>query len=253
MERIAITGATGMIGTVLVERLGEHFELRTLDRARRSGLLPRREDTRRIGLTQRVFSGCHTVIDLAADASAGTSWRATTTGNIPATLGMFEGARRAGVRRVIFASSNHVTGLYEREEPYASICEGRYEGLDPAAVPKISSAFPVRPDGPYAVGKVAGEAAGRWYAEEFGLSVICIRIGTVYRDDRPKSQRGFATMLSHDDLLRLIRACIDAPPALGFGILYGVSANSWRFWDLEEGRALVGYEPADDAERWRKD
>ena len=252
MERIAITGAAGLIGTVLCQRLGERYELRTLDSSRRSGLLHRREDTRRLALTQAAFSGCQTVIDLAANGSSETGWREITEGNLPATLGSFEGARRAGVRRVILASSNHVTGLYERDEPYASICAGHYEGLEPAAIPKISSEFPIRPDGPYAVGKAAGEAAGRWYAEEHGLSVICLRIGTVYRDDRPKSQRGFATLLTHDDLLRLIGACIDAPLDVGFGVLYGVSANTWRYWDIEEGRRLVGYEALDDAEQWRQ-
>lgn len=251
MDRIAITGAAGMVGRLLTSELERDYDVRKVDRAWRSGPFRRRQDTRRVAFVEQAFAGAQTVIDLAADPRTEAPWESVTKGNIPATLGAFEAARRAHVRRVIFASSNHVTGLYERDEPYASICAGRYEDLDRSAIPKITSSFPIRPDNPYGVGKAAAEAAARFYTEEFGLSVICLRIGTVYRDNRPKSQRGFATILTHDDLYRLVRACITAPPEVRFGILYGVSANTWRFWDIEEGRQLVGYEPADDAEQWR--
>lgn len=251
MERIGITGAAGVIGSLLRRELAGDYELALLDRAWRSGPLRRRQDTRRLDLAKSAFAGCDTIIDLAADGRADLGWREVAGSNIPTTVACFEAARAVGARRVVFASSNHVTGLYERDEPYASICAGRYEGLDPARTPMITSAFPIRPDGPYGVGKAAGEAAGRWYSDEFGLSVICLRIGSVYRDDRPGSARGFATILSHGDLFRLVRACITAPPSVEYAVLYGVSANTWRFWDIEEARRLVGYEPVDDAERWR--
>jgi NAD+ dependent glucose-6-phosphate dehydrogenase len=251
MERIAITGAAGLIGRLLAAELGSDHDVRAIDRVWRTGSLRRRQDTRRVELAERLFDGATTVIDLAADARLDAPWQSVLRGNLPATIGAFDAARRAGARRVIFASSHHVTGLYERDEPYASICAGRYEGLDPAAIPKIGAADPVRPDSPYGVVKAAGEAAARYYAEEHGLSAICIRIGTVYQDDRPHSSRGFAKLLTHADLFSLVRACIAAPPEVGFGIVYGVSANKWRFWDLEEARRLVGWEPVDDAERFR--
>ena len=251
MERIAVTGAAGLIGRLLVADLGTDYDVLALDRTWRSGSLRRRQDTRRIGFAATEFTGAHTVIDLAADARLDAPWRSVLEGNVPATVAAFEAAHRAGVRRVIFASSHHVVGMYERDEPYASICAGHYDGLDPAAIPKLTSAHPIRPDSPYGVGKAAGEAAGRFFAEEHGVSVICLRIGTVYPQDRPGSTRGFAKLLTRADLLRLVRACITAPPDVGFAVLYGVSANTWRFWDIEEARRLVGYEPRDDAERWR--
>jgi nucleoside-diphosphate-sugar epimerase len=74
------------------------------------------------------------------------------------------------VRRVIFASSNHVVGLYERDPPYSAIVAGSYDGLDPAAIPLIRADAPIRPNGLYAVGKAFGEALARLYAEEHGLS-----------------------------------------------------------------------------------
>ena len=253
MTRVAVTGAAGVIGTVLAADLERDHEVVRVDRVWRTGALHRRQDTRNARLAARLFDGVDVVIDLAGDPSTGSGWPVVTRQNVPAALGALDGARLAGAARVIYASSSHVTGLYERDEPYASICAGRYDGLDPAEIVPITSTSPLRPDSPYAVGKVAAEAAARLSFEQHGLSALCLRIGTVYAADRPASQRGFATMLSHADLCRLVRACIAAPPEVGFGILYGVSANRWRFWDIAEARRLVGFEPIDDAERWRED
>jgi nucleoside-diphosphate-sugar epimerase len=247
MNRIAITGVDGKIGRLLARDLSQDFEVLGLDRTFRKGALRRRQDTRRVGTNEKTFAGVDTVIDLAADANELTSWRTVQSMNIPATLGTFEAARRAGVRRVIFASSCHVMGLYERDEPYASICAGRYDALERGRIPLITSAFPIRPDGPYAVGKAAGEAAARHYADQYGMSFICLRLGAVYSDDRPGSSRGRAIMLTHADLIRLVRACIAAPEDVRFAILFGVSDNTWRFWDIDEARTLVGYQPTDDA------
>jgi len=171
--------------------------------------------------------------------------------NLAAAIGTLEAARRAGVARVVLASSNHVTGLYERDEPYASVLAGRYEGLDPEAVPRLHAHSPIRPDGFYAVGKSGAEAAARYYAEEYGLSVICLRIGTVNRDDRPRNPREYATLLTHRDLVQLVRRCLEAPHEVGFGVFYGVSRNTWRIWDIGEAAAVLGYEPLDDAESFR--
>jgi uronate dehydrogenase len=204
----------------------------------------------RLRHAERVVDGADVVIDLAS-AHWKQPWEAVRDNNIPAAWNTLEAARRRGVRRVIYASSNHVTGLYERDDPYARIVAGDYDGLDPATVAMITTSMAVRPDTPYAVGKVLGEAAARYYAEEHGLSVLCLRIGTVNRASRPLVARQFATLLSHDDMARLARCCIEAPLDLTFGIFYGVSANTWRIWDVDDARRAIGYEPRDDAEAWR--
>ena len=173
------------------------------------------------------------------------------TATIAATYNAFEASRRSGVRRVIFASSNHVTGLYERDHPYSAIVSGAYEGLDPGQIPMLDAATAIRPDSLYGVGKAFGEALGRLYAEEHGLSVVCLRIGTVNAADRPRNPRHFATLLTHADLVRLVRAAIEAPESVRFAVVYGVSRNTWTFWDLDEARETLGYVPEDDAESWR--
>lgn len=100
-----------------------------------------------------------------------TRWRSIYRNNVRGAFNALEASRRAGVRRVIVASSNHVTGLYERDEPYASIVAGRYDGLDPETIPLLRTDAPVRPDGYYGAAKVFAEALGRLYAEEHDMSV----------------------------------------------------------------------------------
>jgi uronate dehydrogenase len=247
--RVAVTGAGGLVGQVLDRGLPDRIEVTRLDRRR-----SRRRGIAKLEMTdlhaaERAFLGHEVVVDLAS-ANWKEPWGAVHANNLPATWNALEAARRAGVRRVIYASSNHVVGRYEHDEPYARILGGDYGGIRPDDVPRIGVAGPVRPDSPYGVGKAFGEAAGRYYAETFGLSVICLRIGSVNWSGRPESPRHFSTLLSHADLIRLIEACIDVPSDVGFAIVYGVSANTWCIWDLEPGRA-IGYEPQDDAEAWR--
>ena len=98
-----------------------------------------------------------------------------------------------------------------------------------------------------------GETASRYYAERYGLSCICLRIGTVNREDRPLQPRHFATLLSHSDLVRIADCAIRAPRELRYGVYYGVSANTWRFWDIANAREELGYVPQDDAERFRSE
>ena len=248
---LVLTGVAGLVGGILAEALRDTYEVAGIDRRRAAGVATRRVDLRRARGLERAFEGADVVVHLAANPDAHASWPDVYDNNIRSTLNVFEAARGAGVRRLVFASSNHVTGMYERDEPYASICAGRYDGLEPAGIPKITSDWPIRPDGPYGVGKALGEATGRYYADEFGMSVICLRIGTVSRSGRPGSDRHFATLLTHGDLVRLVRSSVSADAALRFGVYYGVSANTWNFWDLEASRRELGYIPEDNAEDCR--
>lgn len=148
--------------------------------------------------------------------------------NIEGTYNVFEAARRQGVARVIFASSNHVTGFYPPDTQ-----------LDPSAR--------VRPDTVYGVTKVFGETLGRLYHDKYGLAVACLRIGSAL--ERPTDARHLATWLSNNDLERLVVTCLEARD-LGFEILYGVSANTRSWW---RNPADFPYAPQDDAETFATD
>ena len=249
-KKILITGAAGLIGGILRESLADRYTLSTLD------VRPLEGDHLQGSMTdldaiQPAFEGKDVVIDLAAHAPSATPWDRVYENNVPSTFNAFEAAHRAGVGRIIFASSNHATGMYEHDHPYSEIGAGNYEGLDPSQIPLIDTRMPVRPDGPYGIVKAFGEATGRYYSDMFGLSVICLRIGTLNSSSRPEGQRNFATLLTHGDALHLFERCIQAPEAVRFAIFYGVSNNRWRFWDISDSRKSIGYEPRDDAEQWR--
>jgi uronate dehydrogenase len=247
--RVLICGIRGLVGEVLKEALESDYDIVGLDaRARRFSRT--RADTTRLWQAERALDGVDVVIDLASTHWQ-QPWEAVYRNNLPACWNVLEAARRRGVRRVVYASSNHVIGGYELDQPYARIVQGDYSGLDPAAVPRLDATVAIRPDTPYGVGKALGEAAARYYSDVHGLSVVCLRIGSLNRASRPSVPRHFATLLTHADMAHLARCCIEAPPTLRFGIYYGVSANTWRIWDIDGGRREIGYKPRDDAERWR--
>jgi nucleoside-diphosphate-sugar epimerase len=248
--RVLVAGAGGLIGGILWEGLAGDHSLEGIDLRRDRARGIRRADVRRPRSLRRALGAVDAVVDLATSPDLDLPWDRVEE-DIEGRVNLLEAARLRGVRRYVFASSNHVTGMYERDQPYASIVAGAYEGLDPAAVPLLGIDRPIRPDSPYGVGKAFSEAAARFYAEEYGLSCVCLRIGTVNEEDRPKNARQFATLLSHGDLLRLVDCALRAPVESGYGVYYGVSANTWRFWDLANAAEELGFEPQDDAERFR--
>ncbi|MFH1570209.1 MAG: NAD(P)-dependent oxidoreductase [Gemmatimonadota bacterium] len=148
--------------------------------------------------------------------------------NIRGTYNIFESARINRVPTVIFASTNHVTGFYEKEGVFTS--------------PEM----PVRPDGIYGVSKAFGEALGRFYHDAYGMSVYCLRIAN-YPDteevNRPY-EPGMNRWLSARDMAELVHCCMAAPHP-GFGIFYGVSLGADRKWDLTNAREMVGWAPRD--------
>lgn len=248
--RVLVAGAGGLIGSILWEGLGAEHALHGLDLRRDRSRGIRRADVRRRRSIEGALGQVDAIIDLATGSTLDVSWDQAQA-DIKGRVNILEAARLHGVRRYVFASSNHATGMYELDQPYASIVAGAYEGLDPASVPLIGTDWPIRPDSPYGVGKAFSEAAARYYSDQYGISCICLRIGTVLAEDRPKVPRHYATLLTHSDLVRLVGCVLRAPLELRFGIYYGVSANTWRFWDIANAAEDLGYEAQDDAERFR--
>lgn len=252
-QKVLVTGSSGLIGAMLIRELGDRYDFSGLDVAKSDDApdVPTRvadvSDYEDIG---PAFEGIDAVVHLAANPATTTPWQAVLKNNISATHNVYEAARQYGVRRVVFASSNHAVGNFELDEPYKSIVAGNYDGLEPGKYTIVDNTVPIRPDSDYGVSKAFGEAVGRFYHEHYGLEVACLRIGTVnHHNDPTQSVRHFATWLSHRDLAQLVDGCLSKP--LGFEIFYGVSNNTWRFWDIEHAREVVGYEPQDDAESWR--
>jgi nucleoside-diphosphate-sugar epimerase len=245
-----VTGAAGLIGRILWKNQVEGWELVGIDKRPNPATAIVEGSMLDQESVSRLLDGASAVVHLGASSDIATPWEELVAPNIEGTRSVLEAARVSGVKRFVFASSNHVTGLYENDRPYRAIMEGNCEGLDPERLDRITHEWPMRPDSVYGASKAFGEALGRYYAEMFGMEVICLRIGTVNKENRPQSPRQHATMLTHRDLTALIEACLSVEN-VSFAILYGVSANTWRIWDLEEPRRVLGWIPEDNAEDFR--
>ena len=232
MSTILITGAAGRIAAMLRSRLArEGRVLRLLDIADVTAGPGEESVTASVTDLAAMTAACQgadAVIHLGGVPTEG-PWEKILHVNIDGTYNVFEAARRAGVPRVVFASSNHAAG---------------FTPLGDSPVPDY--AFPA-PDTYYGVSKVAGEGLAALYARRYGMDAICVRILSCF--ERPQSLRMLATWLSPDDAGRLFEACLTAERP-GFRVAFGVSANTRGGWvSLAEARAL-GYQPEDDAEAY---
>lgn len=252
--RVLITGGSGLIGGVLNDGLGQKYDIRLLDHKPPFGTNDSFvADMTRLDDVIPAFDNVDAVVDLAALADAEISWDDVMSNNMPATQHALEAARRSGVRKVVYASSNFISGNYDLDEPFKSVLAGKYANLTPGGFRMVDVNDPIRPDSAYAVGKAFGEAAGRHYADRYGMAVYALRIGTVNAENKPLKPRHFAKWLSHRDLCQLVDRCISAPLQKhgSFRVYYGTSNNAWRIWSLDEAAADIGYQPEDNAEAWR--
>lgn len=245
---VLVTGAEGTIGTAVRAGLGERHEVVSLTREPQD--FPSHVgDIADLESIRPAFEGVWAVVHLAASAAVESRWEDVLQNNLIGTYNVFEAARRAGVERVVFASSNHVIGMYEVEGG-----PELYRLDDPRVYDHTAE---IRPDSLYGVSKAYGEALGRFYAERHGLKVFCLRIGWVPPGDDPLDaeperpveewrRRIRAVWLSHRDCAQLVERCLEAD-GVRFAIVYGISDNPRQFWDLAHARELLGYSPQDRA------
>jgi uronate dehydrogenase len=241
---ILVTGLGGLIGSAMRAHLTDRYDLRGL--GRRPGPAGVPWTVADIGSLEAItpaLAGAHAVVHLAAVVGNKADLDAYVHGNIVGTYNVLEAARRAGVRRVVYASSGATISGIERDEPYASFVEGRA-----ASVPILTHESPLRPSGVYGCTKAWGEALARYYADAYKLSVICLRIGAVNREDRPMASRERSVWCSQRDIATMIGTCLDAPPDLRFDVFFVTSRNRRGYRDLEHARKVLGWTPRDSAD-----
>jgi hypothetical protein len=238
MQRILITGAAGMVATSLRPRLARSGRmLRLLDIRQPERLdLPAEAEEHMLGSVTDLDAMTTACTGVDAVVHLGGQSREASVGevlhvNAYGAYCVLEAARRAGVTRVVLASSSHAVGFHSRMDS---------PGAD------LPADLPVRPDTLYGWSKAAVEAAGRLYVDRFGLDVICLRIGLWF--PTPPGLRGLAMWLSPDDGARLVEACL-AADSPGYRLIWGISRNTRRWWSLAEGEA-IGFVPKDDAEQY---
>ncbi len=247
-KTVLITGMSGLIGEVCREDLAGDYDLSALNRSAVDGVPCHRADISDLQAIQPAFVGVDTVVHLAAMAQGEPTWEDVLPHNVVGTYNVFEASRRAGVRRVIFASSGAAVSGCERESPYRALVEGRYQELD--GWEKLDGTV-VHPNGLYGCSKVWGEALARHFSDTAGISSLCLRIGAVNRANRPTKVREYSLWCSHRDIAQMVRRCIEAPESLSFGVYYVVSDNKWSYRSLENARRELGFEPQDQAEQHR--
>lgn len=233
---VLVTGAAGTIGHDVLRLLREDeetdFDLRLSDAdADPDGDPPVEDlDVRDLEAVTTALEGVDTVIHLAGAASPEAPWEDVLDLNIVGTRTVLEGARQAGVRRVVLASSNHAMGMYDRDRQWP-----------------VYNHQPPRPDSLYGVSKVFGEVLGRFYHDEHGLDVIALRIGWESGDFGAADDELTQGMwTSPRDMAQALRRAVQAP--VRFGIYYVTSDNAARRWDLTGALVDLGYRPQDD---WR--
>ena len=235
LSTLLLTGAAGTLGRVLAPTLrGLCDTLRLSDLPgplAALALWPGDEampaDLADAGAMNRLLQGVQAVVHLGGVAVEG-PFAPILAANLAGTTHLYEAARRAGTKRVVFASSNHVTGGYRQD---ASI------GVSDAP----------RPDGFYGASKLYGEGLAQLYFHRYGIQSVCLRIGTAL--PAPPDARALASWLSPRDLAQLVRCALTAPD-VGCTVAYGCSANTRRWWQDEATWARLGYAPQDNAETW---
>lgn len=250
IKKVLVTGMSGLIGGVVRQRLAGQYELSALNRREVPGVKSFQADIAELEAIRPAFEGQDAVIHLAARAGNNHSWEEILQANLVGTYNVFEAARQAGVKRVIYASSGSTVGGWEREFPYNALVEGRYADVG-ESWPMITHESPTRPGGIYGSSKVWGESLARHFTDTSDLSIICLRIGLVNEEDRPSQVRHFSVWCSQRDIAHMVEKCLAAPESLRYDIFFVVSNNKWNYRDLTHAREVIGFEPQDHAETYR--
>lgn len=229
MKRVLITGAAGGVGTFIRPLMAPHYEAIRLSDLREPEDLQAGEefiaaDLSDMSAVDAICADIDGIVHLGGHSVEG-PWEAIHQANIVGCYNLFEAARRQGVKRVVFASSNHAVGFYPRSTT-------------------IDTNVALRPDSRYGVSKGFGEALGAMYAFKYGLGVTCLRIGNV--GEEPLDERRLAIWISPEDLVQLIRIGLERPD-LVFEIMYGISDNA-RSWFDNANAERLGYAPQGQAE-----
>jgi uronate dehydrogenase len=231
-RRLLLTGAAGGLGRALRPRLARYCDtLRLSDIADLGAAAPgeelvnaRLEDKAAV---RALLADVDAVVHLGG-VSTEHAWETIAGPNVHGVIHLYEAARVQGVKRVVFASSNHVTGFYRQDEV-------------------IGTNVPAKADGFYGLSKAFGEQVGQFYWNRWGIETVALRIGSSF--PAPRDRRMLASWMSYDDLERLVVAALTAP-IVGYSVVYGMSDNRSAFWD-NTGARHIGYRPQDSSDVFR--
>ncbi|MCF6148992.1 MAG: NAD(P)-dependent oxidoreductase [Candidatus Kuenenia sp.] len=252
-KTILITGASGNLGAKLRKHLQDRYPIRLIDIDSRNEREIIQAD---LSIWNeewvKLFQGVDTVVHFAADPDPNKSWDELMQPNIDAAINVFHASGIKKVKRIVFASSNHVMGGYkDKNEPKVITTD-----LPPLPGTHHTSHGRKHDSTPYGSAKFLIERLGKCYAEIYGMEVIAVRIGwNLHGENRPEDifkgcEEWFRLMwLSNRDFCHLMERCIEAEVSDNFVVVNGMSANTGMRWDIGYTKKTVGYQPADDVTR----
>ena len=246
-KNILITGGTGIIGNILKQELNKDYNISILDKINSSDPNSFVGDISDFNSIQKSFKNQDVVIHLAADRRSHGEWGSVMKNNIEGTYNVFEAAKKNGIKRIIFASSNHATGGFYLVPPWSDVFNGNFDKVPPN-YKLINEKDRIKPDGYYGVSKAFGEALGSYYSDFHNISSIHLRIGWVISDDDPTfSSESLSLWLSHKDLAQITRKSVESPESLKYGVFYATSDNYWKIYSIEKAKKILGYKPSDNS------
>ena len=237
--KVLITGASGLIGGLVIRDLSDRYEFSGLSRRPVAGIPHTQADISDIDALRRASKGMDMVLHLAAETQDYDDWDRVMEITIGGTLAMYRAAQEAGVKRVVFMSTGSTMCGYEWFEgsPYGALAANEYDRL-PAGAKMLDYLDPPRPDSFYGVGKL------------YGMSVLCIRLGAVLASDKPEMVRHFPGYLAQADAVQMVDKCLGAPDSIRFDIFDAISENSRRWRDTSHAKELLGWKPTGSADRY---
>lgn len=229
---LLLTGAAGRLGTQLRRGLAPLCRtLRVSDRVPLDEIQPNEEaaicELADADAVMEMTRGVDAIVHFGG-APLETKWETILDSSIRGSYHIYEGARRNGVKRVVYASSVHAIGYHRVED-------------------QIDARAPHRPDSLYGVSKCFVEDLGRLYWDKFGIETVCCRIFSSF--DRYNDRRLLWSMLTYDDCVRLVAASLTAP-RVAHSIIFGTSNNKHRMVDNRLA-AHIGFHPQDSTEPFR--
>lgn len=234
VSRVLLTGAGGHLGKILRASLARCYgTLRVSDITEMEPAGPGEEvlqcDLADAEAVLAAVKDCDAIIHLGG-MSVENTFEVILNSNIRGTYNLYEAARKNGVGRVLFASSNHAIGFHTRET-------------------RLDATAEFRPDSMYGVSKCFGEILARYYFDKYGIETVCVRIGSSF--ERPRDRRMMSTWLSFRDLTSLVK-CVIGADRVGFTIVYGASDNEATWWDNSQS-AFLGWHPQDSSAQFASD
>ncbi|MEP6637765.1 MAG: NAD(P)-dependent oxidoreductase [Chloroflexota bacterium] len=247
--KVLVTGASGLIGGLVLRELADRYEFSGLSRHAVAGIPYTQAPITDLVAVRRAVAGMDMVLHLAGETKNDDDWDDHFNVTAGGTINVLRAAADAGVRRVVVMSTGSTMCGWEWDDslPYGRLAAGE---RDLPAWDLLDYRTPPRPDSPYGAAKLFGEAAARWFSDRTPMSVLVIRLGAVLAENRPTLIRHFPGFLAQEDAVQMIDRCLSAPDSVKYGIFDAISENSTRWRDTTPAKEVLGWEPTGSSDRF---